>query len=348
MIEYTALGAYIFAGGFTVGVQNHFKVDLHLEGDTYGKKVKDMNLPHVDTEILPWPEFTGYYDFIYCNPPCAPFSSASNGRKTTWDQDPRISCFNRSFWLIDNGPRFLAIESVLQAWRKASKYILDLALVANSMGYGATVILHDGQYLGLPQQRRRMFLVLHLDEIAWHTHQPKPQVACDWALLNPPLTGLDWILSPCEHTQNLLHNRRPNDNTLVHIHDRITANKGFGSRRPVYTSSLCRPGRPAPTLLHAMHGHPTEPRYLTVREMARLSGYPDWWNWDTGTGPQSKASLIARGVTPTVGEWLAALVKASLDWEKPAKAETRIADVLKGHLNLSDPVDFSDRDMYHD
>ncbi len=75
-----ALGAYIFHGGFTIGVKNSgmFEVLAHLEGaGAYGKDSCQLNWPgfpvyHAEDQ---WPleKFEGV-DFIYANPPCAIFS----------------------------------------------------------------------------------------------------------------------------------------------------------------------------------------------------------------------------------------------------------------------------------
>lgn len=324
----------VFAGGFTVGVQEWFDVLAHFELNNYGKNAKDLNLPHIPTYLKPWPSNLTA-DFIYTNPPCAPFSTASHGRQSTWSEDPRLSCFDDCFDLLfSHEPYALAIESVLAAWRKAPDYMRQKARIANSAGYATTIILHDGKYLGLPQTRRRMFLLMHKFELPWHSYKPKPVIACDAALKSPPVqyTIDDGYVHPSDHTKYLLLNKRPTDNTLVQVHDRMGFGRGKGSQRPVYTSSNCFAGRPAPTLLHCMHSHPTEPRYLTVREISRLCGFPDWWSWDLKVGPQTKASLIARGVTPTIAEWLAKFVYDSFDAAIPAKPKSQIADILKGNL----------------
>jgi site-specific DNA-cytosine methylase len=337
-MKHSAMGAAIFAGGFTVGVQEYFDTNVHLEFNNYGEKIKNVNLPHIETIMPPWPNLTA--DFIYSNPPCAPFSSASHGRKASWRDDPRLSCFDDCFNLIDREPYFLALESVYMAWRKASSYIMDKVMLANDRGYYATLILHDGKWLGLPQSRRRIFLVLHRLKFHWENYQPQAIINCDDALLDPPViySEDDDSVKLDDHTKYLLLNRYPSDTTLVKVHDRLGFGTGKGSRRPVYTSSLCQPNKPAPTLLHAMHAHPTEARYLTVRELARLCGYPDWWKWSLPVGPQSKASLIARGVTPPVAQWLASMVNDALN--NPVKIDEpafTIANILNGYLDLSYP-----------
>lgn len=333
MKKYTALGCNIFAGGFTLGVREYFDVNTHLEHSTYGVEVMQQNLPNVEVHLKPWPKVPDY-NFIFANPPCAPFSMASAGRKTHWSEDPRLECFDDSFNLIYNWPNILAIESVLATWRKAESYIRQKCAIANELGYAATVILHNGAYLNLPQTRNRMFLVLHNLLLPWHKLELFRPIPCDVALANAKINyENDQILALNEHTKYLFAHRLPNDNTLLHIHDRLGFDSGIGSRRPVFTSSMCIPGKPAPTLLHVMHAHPVEPRYLTINEMSCLCGFPNTWNWHgIKASVQAKASLIARGVTPPVAKWLAKLAYQSLEWNKEAEPTLDIVNITTGQF----------------
>jgi site-specific DNA-cytosine methylase len=49
-----------------------------------------------------WPrkKYKGKIDFVYCNPPCAPWSNlGSNSKRRTrlGEDDPRIACWRNSF-----------------------------------------------------------------------------------------------------------------------------------------------------------------------------------------------------------------------------------------------------------
>ena len=71
-----ALGTYIFAGGFTLGVRKHFDVQAHFEmkPGLYKKTVKANfpDLPIYEGEDE-WPrkKYKGKIDFVYCNPMCS-------------------------------------------------------------------------------------------------------------------------------------------------------------------------------------------------------------------------------------------------------------------------------------
>jgi DNA (cytosine-5)-methyltransferase 1 len=57
--------------------------------------------------------------------------------------------------------------------------------------------------------------------------------------------------------------------------------------------------------------HPTEDRFVTVRELSRLMGYPDSYEFK-GSSTDQNSYYIAKGVAVPVGEWLARNVKNHL------------------------------------
>jgi site-specific DNA-cytosine methylase len=77
----TALGIHIYAGGFSVGVRNHFNILAHLENSQFGRKTVERNFPGLPIYHKPeeWPveSFKGV-DLIYGNPPCKFWSSAGS------------------------------------------------------------------------------------------------------------------------------------------------------------------------------------------------------------------------------------------------------------------------------
>jgi hypothetical protein len=70
-----AVGAHIFAGGFTVGMRDSFEVPLHLEASNYGVATAQHNLPGLAVRVDPamrWgaEDLRGRVHVIYGNPPC--------------------------------------------------------------------------------------------------------------------------------------------------------------------------------------------------------------------------------------------------------------------------------------
>lgn len=63
--------------------------------------------------------------------------------------------------------------------------------------------------------------------------------------------------------------------------------------------------------------HPDEDRFLTVRECARLQGFPDEWSFrGAGDNPRMAYSWIGKGVPVQAGRWVSEQVRASLMGEQ--------------------------------
>ena len=149
-----ALGTYIFAGGFTLGVSKHFDVEAHFESKPgLYKKTFKANFPDIPVyegeDDWPRKKFKNKIDFVYCNPPCAPWSNLGGAQKGAgaWRDDPRIKCWRDSFNLLKElNPKAIAIESVPRVYSKngGRPMIMELTKEANELGYQVTHLLIDG------------------------------------------------------------------------------------------------------------------------------------------------------------------------------------------------------------
>jgi len=71
--------------------------------------------------------------------------------------------------------------------------------------------------------------------------------------------------------------------------------------------------------------HWAEDRYLSVRECARLMGYPDSWSWDAASGINQASAWIGKCCPVQSGRWISDWVLRSLNGE-PGRALDRMAD----------------------
>jgi site-specific DNA-cytosine methylase len=88
--------------------------------------------------------------------------------------------------------------------------------------------------------------------------------------------------------------------------------KGFSSPRMIV------PDRPGYVLTGgglADFFHWAEPRYLTVRETARLMGYPDTWSWDSASGLNQASAWIGKCCPVTSGRWISQRILHALRGE---------------------------------
>lgn len=358
----TALGAWIFAGGFTLGMQTKFEVLAHLEESDYGVATVKKNFPRLPVHIGnvdTWPvdDFKGV-DLVYGNPPCAAWSQAGHMtyRGTGgWRDDDRINCTRRHFSLIERlRPKAWVWESVMGAFTNGRSFVHELTEQAHRLGYAATYVLHDARHLGVCQKRRRFFCVFHRIAIPWNTDTLLEQVPSAQVLSEEPPPGDPMIRgNPNKpggeaHTiLRLIPQVRPGEPvTAAWERDQI---KRFGRLpKQIPLGDFARPGQmkmpgrmsfgnyrlkadePANAVVGYTLIHPTVHRVLTDRECARLMSFPDNYEF-VGRNPNEKIKLMARGVCPVVGAWLAGHLARAIkeDQPLPRKNLTYIFDARK-------------------
>jgi DNA (cytosine-5)-methyltransferase 1 len=318
----TALGAYIFAGGQTVGVEKAgFEVLAHFEDGKYGVATFQKNRPNIPvfTDPAKWPieEYRGKVDWVYCNPPCAVFSNAgkSHGSLNGWRTDPRLGCYRRCFALLESlQPHVLTIESVTNAYRNGREFLQELEVEAAALGYSTTHLFIDGQYCGLPQSRRRHFSTftrarfhaiapdfatrVNVSDILKDIHEPgfhraiKPELASIYARLKPRQGVAEaWMEDHPKETWEVINGRVKGRPRMMEA--RVPWNDVMGA------------------FIGDFYIHPLEARPLGVNEARALCMYPE--DWILGCPPASAFSEFARSVLPPVAEWVGKQVLATFE-----------------------------------
>jgi DNA (cytosine-5)-methyltransferase 1 len=180
------------------------------------------------------------------------------------------------------------------------------------MGYNVTHYLHDVNFHGLPQKRKRYLFIAH-------------DMPIDFELPAPQRTGI-------EEVKDEVFEESPGDE-IAPINDaarkaweKMLPHLSPGQRLREYYMSLDDPDgwKPFQTVRKmrdegpvcaALGGvrfiHPTQDRFVTVRELSRLMGYPDSYEFK-GSSTDQNSYYIAKGVAVPVGEWLARNVKNHL------------------------------------
>lgn len=226
---------------------------------------------------------------------------------------PRSGCAETFFGLWEvHQPKVWVMESVTQLTTRGREFVNSVVNRARGMGYGTWIIYHDPKFMGLPQSRRRVFLVVSSVDII--TTPPG----------GPHLTVGDVLGNGIE--PSAIHQLVDGD---LYWWGRAKPGEDFNpawvrAGSPPETKPKHRTGHridPA-TPLGAVHSdghfaHPTEPRYLSARELAHLTGYPVDYQWPA-SDPTARAQ-VAKGVTPTAGDWLGGCLVRSLGVGKPAR-----------------------------
>lgn len=332
----TAVGAYIFAGGFTLGVRHHFDVMAHLEESMYGVRTSMRANPniavHVGEDTWPLDDYRGRTDFLYCNPPCAPFSQAGatmRGGNDAWKKDPRLRCWRNCFVAFEAiRPRVFAIESVVRAMTAARSFVDELAQTAAELGYCTTHVLVDAKNHNMAQKRKRYFFVAHDVELTFDA-PPRTQLT-----VNDLLDGVDdpgYFPPWKDKTHEALMHHLVSDTSFRKLWETFYSLEGRGRNAQGGVS-----GRPR-IFIHRVAGdgligtitgdyfvHPTLDRFMGIDELKVLNGFPlDYW---LEGQPGGQFSLLSRGVCPPVAEWLARNVASSIAANVPASGGPTVVD----------------------
>jgi DNA (cytosine-5)-methyltransferase 1 len=329
MTKPTALGCYIFAGGFTIGVRKHFDVLAHFEEGSYGVETAAHNIPELRGKIFieptTWPvaDYAGRVDFVYGNPPCAPWSVCSAGRRIPWRLDPRVGCAQRLYGLLAGiQPKVWAFESVRPTFSKGRELIDEMVVKAADLGYTATALMVEGTRHGVPQRRPRFFLVLSKYRINWQpsNYRGVPTVGDAFAKAFSSETVVD---AGTPFFKKLIRDTKPGQRCAALFNDRYperieeAAQAGTKVRqRPSFQNIRLDATVPSCTLTGgAKQIHPTLDRLLSVEESAALCGYPRSFKF---LGSVTKRyAQVAQAVMPPVGEYLARMVATAIAVKKP-------------------------------
>lgn len=331
----TALGAYIFAGGFTVGVKKHFDVLAHFEQGDYGVASAKANWPDLPIyhDLNSWPvkQYKGKVDFIYSNPPCAAWSAAGRSTAAKWETDNRVDCARRSFQLIGEiRPKVWCWESVARAYSLGRPLVDQFTKEALEMGYSVTHLLVEATKLGVPQRRNRFFMVVHNVALPFEKPNFKKMTVAD-AFKQVKVVGdyqaLDQTRPWFKHMKDLKQG-----DELRHLFDmkfpHLVAAAGNGpvQHRPSFQVRRLISTEPSNTLTGgATLIHPTEHRHISINESKALCGYPQNFKFVGNLGKQY--AQVAQAVMPPVGAWLSGIVAKGLEARKPDTGSVHLVDL---------------------
>ena len=335
----TALGAFIFAGGFTVGIKRAgFDVLAHFESGDFGVATTVRN--HGDfpvfTDPKTWPvsSFADKVDFVYANPPCAPFSHAGISHQKQgqmhdwWKRDPRVSCIHQTFSLLEGlRPKVWAWESVQPAFKRGRELVDELTEVAKHKGYSASYVFLNAAHLGVPQRRRRVFIMFHNIALDWEYLKVERETTIReaWEGLDP---GTDRIKLPNNFLE--LVGKVPPGGSPRDVWEKLnppetrTLNKnGSVHGRPALSVYRLEWDKPSGTMIGGPHIiHPSVDRFITIKEAQVICGYPRDYEFVAGS-PGAVYPQIARAVMPPVGAWLGANVARAVARNEPLATPQR-------------------------
>jgi DNA (cytosine-5)-methyltransferase 1 len=317
------------AGGLTLGLrQAGWRTEAAVEFDpsaclTYAHNFPDVRLISGDVRNVDFSQFADTVDLVAGGPPCQPFSVAGNQRA---HDDPRdcIPEFVRAVRQVR--PSAFLMENVAGlASARHESYLCFVLQQMQALGFDVVRKIVDAADYGAPQHRRRLIVVGMRDGTftfprATHGQDgPLPHVSAGDALAGAPddepnRAKVTFAKNPVLRLSpfaGMVVNGGGRPIKLSVPSQTIPASAG-GNRTHIvdvdgvlaeYHAHLTRGGAPA-------HGTVPGVRRLTVRESARLQGFPDDFVF---IGPQSaRYRQVGNAVPPVLGRVMGTALLAQL------------------------------------
>ncbi|MCT2248799.1 DNA cytosine methyltransferase [Kocuria rhizophila] len=251
-------------------------------------------------------------DAVVGGPPCQGFSSAGKGDP----HDPRNFLWREYMRVVrEVSPRAIILENVSAlTHKKNGDHLSGIMKELESQGYNFSYGVLNAADFGVPQSRRRLFVI---GARGRETALPVPPV-------NPKIAGCGAAI---EDLKNLPANPAINHVPNTHANNVIERWKKLapGEIDPNYRRARLDPHKPSVTIragggygpagnhLGGFHPpiHPELPRQLTVREAARIQTFPDDWVFE---GPKTiQGRQVGNAVPVKLAEVIANQVVVILD-----------------------------------
>lgn len=307
----TVISLFCGAGGSSLGYQwAGFKELLAIDFDQNAVDTFKLNfecpiwLRDIKTvqaqEILDFCKIKkGELDILDGSPPCQGFSTAGK-RKVT---DDRNDLFKEYVRLIDGlQPRVFVMENVSGMIKgKMKGMFIEIMKTLKSLNYQVKCKLMNAKYYNVPQSRERVIFIGVRKDLGIEPNYPVAnkklisiRKACH-GLKNEMIESINhiWI------DESLMGK---NTKTYKKALKAKQGKKYAGHQKRLIWNkccpTLCKPssdGMNIPPYLRNSHCHPIYTRTLSVRELARLSSYPDEFKFTKG---MTGANRIGNSVPP--------------------------------------------------
>lgn len=315
--SYRVVDLFSGGGGFSRGFHDEgFTTLLALDNDKNAAKTFKYNFPHtivinedikqVETSLIEKLVGTGI-DVLLGSPPCEPFTKANpNIMKKPLDRlytDPvgRLVLYFVKYVDILR-PRVFVMENVTGLMEGPLRKALEEEF--RRIGYNRVYfnVLRAEDHC-TPSRRNRVFI----SNIPLNTRKCGRIITVREVLADLPPPNKE---CPPNHEPPPTSPRKEKKIARVKPGRALIYYRGFGGRRLPNLIKL-EPDSVAPTVLGSSRFlHPFEPRFLTVREQARLMGYPDYHVFLGGR--DSQYNMVGESVPPPLARSIAQVVKEYL------------------------------------
>jgi len=248
----------------------------------------------------------GSVDVLLAGPPCQGHSDLNNHSRRTDSKNNLFYYVARAAKVFD--PKLIVIENVIAVEHDQGGVLQRTELALRKMGYNTDIARVNGLDLGMPQGRRRTFLVASSEhepdlqmELRNLLHKPRP---VGWAIKDLVRYGGEdpFDTSARSSETNQARIQYLFDNNIFDLPDKQRPKCHQNGHNYPAVYGRMHWDKPAPTITRGFGSngqgrfvHPKIPRTLTPHEAARIQGFPDWFTFD-GVNRKTLQHVIGNAV----------------------------------------------------
>jgi DNA (cytosine-5)-methyltransferase 1 len=282
-----------------------------------------------DIRIIKIPKFPQRPDVLTAGFPCQPFSNAGSRKGI---QDDRGTLFQTAIdYVRVLKPRSVVFENVrgLLSFKSGEKLLIqEICEQLDELGYDVVFSLIDASRHNVPQKRLRVFIVGTEKISTGRFSFPHPVDRDDLSLkhiildlkkgalnqtelmqLNPQAIHIGAMVPEGGSWKDIPYDKLPS--RLQRIWDNIERYRWPKFYRRFHRDEVAGTITAAFKPENAGVWHPTEKRIFSVREIARIQTFPDWFRFD-GRTVKSKYQQIGNAVPPRLAYEVALRLKDAL------------------------------------
>jgi DNA (cytosine-5)-methyltransferase 1 len=297
--------------------------------DTYRKNIGEIS--DQDVRVVGVPKLSERPDVLTAGFPCQPFSNAGS-RKGVEDRTSGTLYQTALAFVRDLKPKSVVFENVrgLLSFGDGEKLLIqEICEQLDALGYNVVFSLIDASRHNVPQKRLRVFIVgVERMQATGVFSFPHPVIREDLCLkhiimdlnskvlnqeelmqLNPQAVKLGSMVPEGGSWKNIPYENLPD--RLKKISDNMERYRWPNFYRRYHRDEIAGTITAAFKPENAGVWHPVEKRIFSVREIARIQTFPDWFNF-VGRTIKSKYQQIGNAVPPRLAYELAVQIRAVL------------------------------------
>lgn len=347
-------------GFHQAGFKTIFANDINLDAcETYRKNIGPISSD--DIRVVNIPKLKSQPDVLTAGFPCQPFSNAGSRKGL---EDERGVLYQTAIDFVSHlKPKCVVFENVrgLLSFKLENGKLLigKMCEQLDSLGYDVMFSLINASHHHVPQKRLRVFIIGVEKKAKGFFSFPSPVERSDLTLehtildlkghelnqselmkLNPQALHIGTMVPEGGSWKSIPYEKLPL--RLQKISDNMAKYRWPNFYRRFHRNEVAGTITAAFKPENAGVWHPTEDRIFSVREIARIQSFPDWFSFE-GKNIKSKYQQIGNAVPPRLAYSLALQIKRTLKGDDLRDSDTSLS--FDQFVKVGKPLRACDKDI---